>query len=806
MISFESNILRWRRPVLVTLTLVTLVFTACIPGLTAVFAPEELVPPRPDEEARADRLLAGFEGREVPVLLLLQASGPEGMLAENPLRYLHGAARHFARESWTARVEALTTTPLPRAADPDVGEDIDLDMILDEVDPLEPVLGRLIATDLDRFPMGMLSLAERTGGRLTLGPLVDEELGPEELARVRSGARATPIRGRFVSPDARSALVAVVPRGEGASTEAVEAARAWLEANPPPPGVRAELAGLPVVREAMVESLQRDQLLLVGLAVFGSLLVLALGFRSWAGVLLPLGAAGMTSGIVVGAMAALGEPINLLNNVVPPLLITVGLGDAVHLVVRYREELAGDGDRLEAARRTVRAMASACFLTTLTTAVGFGSLVVSETEVVRRFGITAALGVALAYVVTIGFLPAALPGFRLAPASRARRGALDEGLWRLTELALRRPGPIVGLALALMVASVALGSRVRVDSALLDHIDPDSDVAGAVARLEEGLGGVRRVEVVLAGARGRYHGAAGLGELAALTSWLEARPGVLQVEGASPVLGALWAYVAGPDAAPAFADPTRAEALAELGRRSAPSLWARYVSADGSRARLEVQLANQSERALNALFDEVEAHLATLPVESIVAGEAHRSARGLDRLVQDLLPSLAVAVLIIFILLGLLFRSWRLAFASVLPNLLPLAAALAYMALRGIPLHAGTAIVFTVSIGLVVDGTIHVLARHREEARAGVSNEEALRRAVQGSGRAVVIGALTMALGFAALLFASFVPIRWFAELSLVAILIALPADLVLLPALLALRSPRPPARGAPTHADPSPP
>ena len=132
-----------------------------------------------------------------------------------------------------------------------------------------------------------------------------------------------------------------------------------------------------------------------------------------------------------------------------------------------------------------------------------------------------------------------------------------------------------------------------------------------------------------------------------------------------------------------------------------------------------------------------------------------------------------------------MLRSVRLGLISILPNVIPLSLTLACMAMREIPLHASTAIVFTMSIGLAVDGTIHVLARYREEVASGARGDEALMAAMGGSGRAVVLGALTLLLGFVALSFATFVPIRRFAELSMVAIGTALPGELLLLPALL---------------------
>ncbi len=134
----------------------------------------------------------------------------------------------------------------------------------------------------------------------------------------------------------------------------------------------------------------------------------------------------------------------------------------------------------------------------------------------------------------------------------------------------------------------------------------------------------------------------------------------------------------------------------------------------------------------------------------------------------------------------LLFRSVRLGLLSIPPNLLPLAMTLAYMVTRGIPLHAATVIVFTVTVGLLVDGATHVIARFREEKERGGTAEAVLARTMETSGRGVVLSSLTLLLGYGALLFSAFEPIRLFGELSAVAIGFALVAQLVLLPAVLA--------------------
>ena len=333
---------RWRRPVLVGLALVTLALVSRIPSLQAEFAPEALVPLAPGEAARVDGILGAFPKSEEPLVVLVEA--PD-VLAPAPLGYVHRLAHAFEGRPWVDRVESLTTTPLPREPR---SEALTLDTLddVESVDPeIERALGRVVATDPERFPMGLGSL----GGGIELAPLADgPTLTEEDRARVLAAAEGGILDWRLIDAGHRTTVVALVPAAhldEEAAAEVTGELEDWLEANPPPDGVTIRVGGMPAVRAAMAAALREDQVTLVGLAILGSFLVLLIGFRSWAGVILPLGAAGMTSGMVVGAMALAGEPLNLLNNVVPPLLIIIGLGDAVHLLVRYREEIAREPDR-----------------------------------------------------------------------------------------------------------------------------------------------------------------------------------------------------------------------------------------------------------------------------------------------------------------------------------------------------------------------------------------------------------------------------------------------------------------------------
>lgn len=784
---------RWRWPVLIGLALASLAASAMIPRLRAEFAPEELVPSMPEEAARIEAVLGPFGDHEAPLLILIRA--PD-VLSLEALRFEHHIAQHFAREAWVERVGSITVTPFPHLARFET-DDVTL-ATLDEGDEGEPdeALARALSTDPVRFPMGLLSLAERLGGRrVVIGPLVAGEVDARERDAIEELVSTSPaLEGSLVAADRGLAIITVEPR-RGTSSAAIERhlreARVWLGAVPAPDGLSAELAGMPEVRASMIDTLRSDQVRLVVLAILGSLLVLALGTRSWGAIVLPLASAGMTSALVMGSMAVLDEPLNLLNNTIAPLLITIGLGDAVHFIARYREELARDPDRLAAARRTMRAMAGACFLTAATTAVGFGSLVVSETSIVQRYAITASAGVLLGYVVTIAFLPAALPTFRLRPDRGSGRSWIERATVRIASFSARRAGPVILVALALLAGTAWIGRGVRVDSSLSAQLDPSSPTRQALGELEQRLSGVRTLSIGLHVPGGALTPAT-LAHMTELEEWLRRQPHVLRVDGPPDLLSEVWGTIAGDDArAGACTHPVRAAALGELAVRDAPSLAHRYLWDEGTRARIEVRLEDAGERRTALLIDHIEEKLADLPgVTAVVGGEAALSARGLDRLLGDLGGSAGIAMAIIFAMIGLMLRSVRLGLVSILPNVMPLSITLAYMAIRDIPLHASTMIVFSISVGLAVDDTIHVLARYREELARGRGRGSAIVRSLRSSGRAALLSASTLWVGFATLSLASFVPIRLFGELSLVSLGSAIVCEILVLPALLTLVGP----------------
>jgi hypothetical protein len=190
-------------------------------------------------------------------------------------------------------------------------------------------------------------------------------------------------------------------------------------------------------------------------------------------------------------------------------------------------------------------------------------------------------------------------------------------------------------------------------------------------------------------------------------------------------------------------------------------------------------------------------------VSTTFGGDAFVNARAIDAMIRDMFSTLAIAAGVIFAVMALLFRSPRLGLIAAIPNLTPLALTLGYMGLRGLEMNAANVIVFTISVGIAVDNTIHFLYRYREEQRRFPrSRVQAVLATLRGTGRPIFLTSFLIVCGLAVLYFSTFVPTRRFAELTMVTIGGALLGDLLLLPAGLVLFGKNPAEPAAVLHRD----
>ena len=872
MLDWLARLVTTRRAlVLAVLVLVTAGLGSQIPKIQVDPSVENLIS---SYEGGGQDVSARFEedfGDTDRVMVLLVEA--DDVLQTEPLQHLHDLTEHLDQLEWIERVVSLTHTPMPRRIDADEAgaeapssfDDLEQELFDDEEldgegegdlegegepgeddgglaaleaemfgegegdgdlggeDDFRPevvdALVSLVEADPDRFPGGFRELGPQLQRELKADPIVEgEAVTEEDVEELRESlAQSDLVEGRLLSEDHSLAVSALflAPLEAKEMRQRVGELREYLAANPPPEGVEVHLGGLPYLRSAIVENIRSDQIILVPLTLLVCVLLLGIALRWLPGVLLPIGAVGLTAVMVVGAMALAGEPFNVLNNIIATLLIIIGISDSIHLIGRYREELHRAGEdqdepakgsaeqeasaaasKAAAGRLTVRSMAVACLLTSVTTAVGLASLLVSKTVMLRHFGVTSALGVMAAYVVTITFLPAILTWVK-KPSKAARKagGGLEVGIMKMTAWVLKRPWQILALTAVLLGLSIWGATALQVDHALLDQFDADDPVARTTRLLEEKLDGVRPLEVSLrADEAGRFYDPELLAAVDEVAAWARGRDEVLATMSQNDMLRqSLYLLSEDPMAREErFRNREQVRALSDLleaGDGTSP--LATWVTEDRKHMRFQIKVRDVGAQATMRFIEDLEGQLEGAlgegsGVRFAFTGEAYDGSIGMDAVVGDPLNSLLTAVVIIFVLLTLLFRSIRLGLLSIPPNVIPLVFTMAYMVWRQIPLNAATVIIFSISLGLAVDGSIHVLARFREETRERhFRAHPALIRAARGTGRAIVVSCVTLMAGFGVLLMSNFVPVRRFGELIAVTVGGTLFATLVVQPALL---------------------
>jgi uncharacterized protein len=796
--------------------LLTVVAAAALPRISADPSPRALLASADDSAERVANEFRGHFGSTDNVIALVVESRPS-VLNARALGYLHLLGEQIAKLPSVERLDSVTRMPFPKRASED--EEVTLDS-LEKAPPPDPtqddpkLLGALsdvVAAAPEVFPMGLSSLSEKTAGMQNLAPLISSATPSDaEVSALREAVEATPVlRGRLVSRSGEQALLAVTLDDALISHRALSDAVAKIlhvvDANAAPEGVRVYATGLPVLRTAIVDSMQRDQRVLTPATLGVSLLMLVLAFRWWAAVALPLLKVALTSLWVIGGMALFGVKINVINNIIPALLIIMGLTDSIHLVSRYVYDYARVRDSDKALSNTIGAIGEACFGTASTTAAGLFALYVSKTRMLAEFGIVGGIGVMVAYLDTVVFLPAMLRGL-VPPAKEAKHelealkpGRLERWLSRLTLRILQHPWWVLGASIAFSVIATVTSLDLRVDSALLDQFRRGDPMYVATELLEREFEGVRPLEISLASKEaGRFYEPDTLKKLAEVGSFIQHQPGVLTVTDPSLPFVQAWSALSGAERgktvpiAEALRTRPQIEGMAYALNKRKPSPVAALVTSDGKHARIRVRLKDNGSRATLALVDHINAQLnQALPKDGSISyaftGDAYLSSHGLDAVVSDLTGSLGVAVITILVLVFFSFRSLPYTLMLIPPNVIPMVLVMAWMVWRDIPLNAATAIIFSVSIGITVDAGIHFLARLREELAEELLLTTAIMRSVRGTGRAIVVACVTLVLGFSVLLLSNFVPVQRFAELIAISIASCLVSTLVVLPALLAV-------------------
>ncbi len=642
---------------------------------------------------------------------------------------------------------------------------------------------------------------EAEGDDLVVYPLFEaaESLGAAEIARRRAVALAEPsLVNAILAPDGTATLVNArleMPTGSsqerGAATiEIMREARAIKAAlEQAYPDVQVHLMGVPAIDQAFNDSTVKDMQTLVPAMFLIMIIVTALLLRSLLGTVAVVLVILFTLPATMGSVGWLGFALNQINVSSPIIIMTLCVCDAIHVLVSYIQ-LQRDGMDPAAARlKALEINMQPVFLTSLTTAIGFLCLNFSDSPPFRELGTFVAIGVVYAWVFSLTMLPALMGGLRVAP-SHAHESRFVE---HLGEWVLRRRVPLFWGGLGLAVFMVAWAPRNELSDSTYQYFDPGVPIRDAAEFLEDRVSGFDTIAFSLpAGSSNGVTDPQYLAQLEAFANWASSQPHVAHVNSFSQVLKRLNRDMHGGD--PAWyrvpEDPALAAQYLLLYELSLPFGLdlANQLNFDKSATRFAVTLRHVRAKEIVEFEASARRWLETnapdlaAPGSGVTVMFAHIGQNN----IRSMLSGSLVALISISITLMLALRSWRLGLLSLLPNALPSLIAFGFWGLFVQEVNLAVAAIFSISLGIVVDDTVHFLSKYvRARQTNHQSAEQAVRYAYRTVGTALLVTTTILCLGFSILGFSDFVVNEITGLLTALTISIALIYDLLFLPPLL---------------------
>ncbi len=619
-----------------------------------------------------------------------------------------------------------------------------------------------------------------------------DNFGAEDPDELKRDVLATPFyRGFLISDsgDMAAYFILVAPTAEpDARTQLAQQLR---EAARPLETLGFEVyqAGSPILIAALDDTSLKSARFVFPLALAVSILMLVFLLRSVRGALIGIVCATLATGATMGIMGHLNVSLNLMTSVLPAMLWVLTLANPIHIIRRHQHEIETIPDARQALTRALKATALPCVLSSLTTAAGFVSLTAATLAPVREFGGFAALGFVLSLAITLTITPSLILLLG-APRRPWHALGLTDRVFRCLHVTYQRPIIIVMVAVVFSVLAGACIPFIDVDSNPLTFLDEDSEIIEAYRNIGDGLTGVYSLEIVVETPEGWLDPNA-WSELERVGNGLAFAPGVTRVLSPLDILKKVnqWDHEFAPEAYALPETKARAEAiLQELGEAERAFID-QQVSPDGRTVRLSVLAFKMGNSGLFRILDAAEHELAQLPdtYRAYTTGLVLHLVQSQEKLVSAQIRTIAIAFLVVFCCLFVGLRSMPLTLLSIPPNLFPILAALGAMALTGIRLDVATVMTASVTLGIAVDDTVHMLTAYRRNRRAGKGVHESWDVTLETVGPAILVTTLTACAAFAMLSFSDFVPLRHFGQLACFAIAVAFLADVLLLPAIVSV-------------------
>ena len=550
-------------------------------------------------------------------------------------------------------------------------------------------------------------------------------------------------------------------------------------------------AGFPAVMTEMLVQARYSLSHILPITLLVLTLAVTVLFRTALPVILSMGVSGLSALFSVGAAAAVDPHLSIFYAIIPAVVTVVAVSDVIHMWSAYLHELKLGKDKREAILTSAEDVGRACLLTSITTFVGFMSISLIPTPVFQELGWVLGLGVATALLLAMTLVPIFAD---MGPEPDPKTLEMDNIVARVVDhivaasahISTRFPRRVI-LVFALFGGAVLYLSSIRsIETDFLKRFDQDNVIPMDNAFFETEYTGSQAIDVFITGKTpDAMLNIDAMARMTAFEDALEARPNIDQAISHLDALRQTHAALTGDDRLP----KTQAAAAQELlllemgGGQALDSV----LSHDRSSARIALRATEHRMRATHALARDVERQGSEMMGDEFTVeatGMMPLCGGWIDEIVTGQRNGVLTSIVAITMLMMLGLRSMSVGLISAIPNLLPLVATAALTGLVWGDIDSDTLVILMLAIGIGVDDTIHILMRYRIESLRCKTQAEAIAQTFAFSGRAIVMTTVILAVGFTPMAMTQYYSMSIMGTLLPAALIVAMVADLLLVPAL----------------------
>jgi predicted RND superfamily exporter protein len=557
------------------------------------------------------------------------------------------------------------------------------------------------------------------------------------------------------------------------------------------------VSGMPYIRTINAQNIIDE----IQLFVLGALLITGIifffFFRSYRATFITLLVVTIGVTWAFGFIGLFGYEITVLTALIPPLIIVIGVPNAVFLINKYQQEIKLHGQQAKALQRVISKIGNATLMTNITTASGFATFVFVKSQLLREFGILASINILSIFVLALLIIPI-LYSF-MEPPKKKHLNHLErkwmENVVNWMEKMVREQRITIYITTVIVIILGIIGLyQIRVSGSLIEDMPKTKAFYKDIKFFENEFGGIMPLEILIDTKKEKgVMKLSTLKRMDKINEVIESFPELSRpVSVVNLVKYSKQAYYKGNPKYYQLPTAQEQSYIFEYTKNSDgnSNMLNNFVDSTGQYARITTFMKDVGTDKMNDIQERLEQVVKKeFPKERFnvsFTGKALVFLKGTNYLIGNLVFSLSLAIFLISLFMAWMFRSFKMILISIIPNMLPLLITAGLMGFFGIPIKPSTILVFSIAFGISVDDTIHFLAKYRQEL---IANKWKIRKSVYAAlretGVSMFYTSIVLFFGFLVFTVSSFGGTIALGGLVSITLLFAMVSNLLLLPSLL---------------------